>query len=115
MNTYRYVFYLKAVNGIQFMPKFKIHLPRLDKTIETEGNKTLLSLLHQNDIPLASSCNGDAVCGWCKVQIIRGLESLHPPTNRELHLKKRHLFKDNERLACQTQAEQELSITTTYW
>ncbi len=94
---------------------FTITLPRLNRTIETRGEITLLELLRAHDVPLANSCSGEAVCGWCKVRILKGLDTLHPPTQDERELRDKQAFLNEERLACQIWVQQDMEIDTDYW
>ena len=94
---------------------YKIHLPKLKRSIETRGEITLLELLRAHDIPLANSCSGEAVCGWCKVRIVKGLSSLHAPTQDERELRQKQAFLPDERLACQIWVEQDMTIEVDYW
>jgi len=97
------------------MPKIKIDIPKLDKTIETGGDVTLLELLRHNQVPVAHSCSGDAACGFCRVKIVGGLQNLHPPTEDEKLLIQRKKFPPDQRLACQIWVETDLTIDTDYW
>ncbi len=94
---------------------YKISLPQLNRTIETGGDITLLELLRAHDIPLANSCSGEAVCGWCKVRIVNGLDTLHDPTRDEQELRQKQAFLPEERLACQIWVEQDMAIDVPYW
>ena len=68
------------------MIKPKIICDKLNKSIELDQDKSLIQLLRDNDIPIASSCLGDGVCKWCKVQILAGEEFLSLKTESEKKL-----------------------------
>ncbi|MGD9899601.1 MAG: 2Fe-2S iron-sulfur cluster-binding protein [Calditrichaceae bacterium] len=102
----------KLVNN---MKKIVISLPKLKKEIKTAGDVTLLRLLRDHDIPVANSCSGEAICGWCKVKIVDGIKELHPPTTDENIFSAKKGLKAHERLACQIWVETDLTIDTDYW
>jgi len=89
-------------------------LPR-GQLIKSNGQATLLDILVAGQIPIGHSCAGEAVCGWCKVKFISGLENYSPPTGDELHLRRYKELGVDERLACQVWVESDLTITTSYW
>lgn len=97
------------------MKKIVIRLPKLKKEIETSGDVTLLQLLRDHDIPVANSCSGEAICGWCKVTVTEGINKMHPPTNDENILREKKNLRKHERLACQIWVETDLTIDTDYW
>ncbi len=90
-------------------------MPRLNKTIQVSGAEILLEALRAHDIPLANSCSGEAVCGWCKVRVLKGLDALHTPTQDEQELRQKQAFLPDERLACQIWVEQDMTIDVAYW
>lgn len=73
----------------------------------------MLALL-ENDVPVASSCNGDGICGKCKVQV-NSKTPINPLTQAEEALLKRDLINPNQRLSCQITLEQDVEVSTTYW
>lgn len=93
----------------------KIKIPQLDIIIPTPGQVTLLELLRHKQVPIANSCSGEAVCGWCRVRILDGLDELDRPTADEQELIAKKKFPPGERLACQIWVESDLTIATDYW
>ena len=66
-------------------------------------------------IPVASSCNGDGICCKCKIQILSGTENLTPITKIEERHRQDGKLGTLERLACQCTALGDIEISTTYW
>lgn len=79
-----------------------------------EGANLMESLLaHQ--IPVASSCHGDGICGKCRMKIIEGCESLTPPSELEENTMERNQVEKSQRLSCQIRIKSDLKIDTDYW
>jgi 2Fe-2S ferredoxin len=87
----------------------KINCPQLNKTIEHNGNKRIFDILLDNNVPIASSCRGNGICHWCKIEIISGSEFLNKKSKYEMNLK------ENVRLCCQIKSKGDITIKSTYW
>lgn len=79
-------------------------------SIEFEDKPTILELAETHHIPLNHSCGGMGSCTTCLV-IIKKLKN---PTNPRNEIEQEHAitrdFSDFERLACQTEATDEMEI-----
>lgn len=95
------------------MPKV-LFVP-FNKVIELKAGETLFKAARVNGIPIGSSCRGDCVCGWCKVEIVKGMENLSSPQECEKKLMKSGGYEKSERVACGARVYGEVSITTGYW
>ena len=95
------------------MPKIKF-VP-LDIVVEIKVGETLFKAARVNGIPIGSSCRGDCVCGWCKVEIVEGMENLSVPEECEKKLMKTGTYEKSERAACAARVLGDVSITTGYW
>ena len=78
-----------------------------DKSVTTEGGKTLLSALIDNKIYLPSACGGKGTCGTCKCKVVEGGGDILPT---ELSLVSRKERLQNIRLACQLKIKEDISI-----
>ncbi len=85
------------------------------KTIDVSPEESLFVALRRHRIPIASSCDGDGVCAKCRITVLAGGESMSTPTPVELALIGSDALSRDERLACQTYAAGDGTITTTYW
>jgi len=83
--------------------------------ITVVSGANLMNSLRQNDVPVASSCHGEGVCSKCRIQIIKGNENLSPKTEFEQKLSERNNLKPDERISCQTQVLDDITIATGYW
>ena len=87
----------------------------LGKEKEIRHGATILAAANQVDVPIGQSCNGDGICGWCKVRIVEGGEHLLPPTPLEKKLLVSKEFAPDERAACLAKVGGDITVTTTYW
>ena len=90
-----------------------IRLPQLNISFEAEKDSSLFKNLKQAGVPIASSCNGDGICGKCIVVIEDGQVS--PPTDLEKKLIDKIPLSPQERLSCQCTATSTLTLKTSYW
>jgi ferredoxin len=89
-------------------------LPRGD-VLRPRPGETLLDAARRQDVPLASSCSGHAVCGDCIVRIVSETAPLPPPDADELAWRARRRYDGAGRLACRLRATADCAISTTYW
>jgi adenylate cyclase len=92
---------------VQFKP--------LGKSRQIRAGATILAAANQVDVPIGQSCNGDGICGWCKVIVVEGQDGLAPPTPLEQKLISAKSFAGNERAACLAKVRGDVTVTTTYW
>lgn len=95
------------------MPKVKF-VP-LNREVEIKNGETLFKAARVNGVPIGSSCRGDCVCGWCKVEVVAGIENLSQPEDCEKKLMKTRDYGKSERVACSARVFGDVSITTGYW
>jgi 2Fe-2S ferredoxin len=80
----------------------------------SQGDNLMQSLL-KNQVPVASSCNGDGVCAKCKVIIVSGKENLSLQNEVEIQLREKFQLRSDQRVSCQTQVLGDVLVDTTYW
>lgn len=80
-----------------------------------EIHDNLMKVLRANQIPVASSCQGDGVCARCRIQILAGADKLSKPNDTEMFLKQREKLHEHERISCQTEVLGDILIDTPYW
>jgi len=95
------------VPRVRFVPAGKVK--------EIKHGSTLLAAATQTRMPIAQSCSGDGICGWCRVVVLEGQKSLGEPTEMEKKLISAKGFAANERAACMATVHGDVTITTTYW
>lgn len=74
-----------------------------------------MKVLRANDVPVASSCQGDGICGKCRIHVLMGMEHLSPINETEKILRDREKLKPTERISCQTFVNGDILIDTAYW
>lgn len=84
--------------------------------ITVKSGDNLLWALRDKDIPVASSCHGDGVCGKCVVNVLAGGNSLQKPNETEQFLLDRFNYKKPQRISCQIcVGTEDLTLATSYW
>ncbi len=87
----------------------------LKKSKTIKAGATLLAAANQSEVPIGQSCSGDGICGWCRVKVIEGAESLAQPKELERKLMKVYKFGKDERAACLAVVRGDVAVTTSYW
>lgn len=82
--------------------------------VATYGSN-LMDVIHQSGLGLGQSCDGIALCGFCRVQITDGLEYLSPMGEEEEKILASMHAGEDERLACCATVFGPVTLTTTYW
>ena len=85
------------------------------KTREVRPGATILAAANQAKLPIGQSCDGEGICGWCRVTVVQGLEHLAPPTELEKKLMAACSFGAHERAACLAKVRGDITVTTSYW
>ncbi len=75
----------------------------------------LMDAIHQTGLGLGQSCDGVALCGFCRVTILNGGDNLSPVECEEEKILASLHAGDTERLACCAVVHGPVTLTTTYW
>lgn len=86
-----------------------VHLPD-GRRLRGPRGATLLELIRAAGVPHAAVCGGRARCTTCRVLVLEGAESLHPPFKAEAAALQRIGAPNHVRLACQIRPEGEISV-----
>lgn len=86
-----------------------------DRVALVAPGTALLDAARSAGQPLAASCGGEAVCGWCVVQVLSGAAALTPPDDAERARLRARSRAPDERLACRARALGPVTVTTSYW
>ena len=76
---------------------------------------SLLDAILQTGLGLGQSCDGIALCGFCRVQVLAGADNLSPMNGEEQKILAAQHADDDERLACCARILGPVTVTTTYW
>jgi ferredoxin len=85
------------------------------RTVRVVTGSSLLEAAHRAGLPLASACNGGALCGRCGVQVLAGGRALPPESEPETRAKRRNRAPAGQRLACRIAVPCDLTVTASYW
>lgn len=85
------------------------------RRVDVLDGTLLLEAAREAGMPVAQSCGGFAICSWCRMQVIEGMDQLSPVDADEARLIKREKFKPNERASCQAEVLGDVTVSTTYW
>ncbi|UXP33593.1 (2Fe-2S)-binding protein [Reichenbachiella agarivorans] len=83
------------------MPKIVIQNLHNKGIFEKDDTKTLLEMIHLNQVDWMFACGGKGRCTTCRAIVIDGLNNFSPETETEIKFKNADRLKSNERLACQ--------------
>jgi adenylate cyclase len=75
----------------------------------------LLDAIHQAGLPISQACDGTALCGFCRVHVLKGGDNLSPMGVMEQRVLASFHAAADERLACCATVHGEVTITTDYW
>ena len=85
------------------------------RTINVPRGTTLYDATRMAVLPLGCSCDGQAICGWCKVEVIDGADHLSPMSEPERKLLRVMGSDPSERVACMAKVQGAVTITASYW
>lgn len=83
--------------------------------ITVESGANLMRELQAAGLPVASSCNGDGICGKCRMRVISGKENLSPQQDVELTVRDRLKIPPDQRISCQARVIGDIVIDASYW
>ena len=85
------------------------------REVSVVHDTNLLDAVLQTGLGLGQSCDGIALCGFCRVKVVEGLENLSAKGEEECKVLSAQRAEDNERLACCARISGPVTITTDYW
>lgn len=91
----------------------KIKVPQLNKDFDADLNLSLMENLLNQGLPVASSCQGDGICGKCIVEVLG--DSLPPKKELEEKTLQKAEAGEKHRLSCQLKGFADIQVKTTYW
>jgi ferredoxin len=94
---------------------FLVRFPAQGCSVRVASGTLLLDAVRAADLPIASACRGDGLCGRCGVAILAGRDGVAAETAEETHSKQRNRIDPRLRLACQVRVCADLTVTAPYW
>jgi len=92
-----------------------VHFEPSRREVRVVHETNLVDAVLQAGLGLGQSCDGIALCGFCRVQVLDGLENLSPMAEEERKILVAQHAGDNERLACCSRVSGPVTITADYW
>lgn len=102
------------------LPDFKVETATVrfepsGREVKVVHDSLLMDAVFQAALPLGQSCDGVALCGFCRLKILDGLANLTP-----VHLEERKILAAqhagaDDRLACCARVLGPVTVTTDYW
>ena len=92
----------------------KLNCPQLNRVIDLDPRKSLMDNLRDQNIPVASSCGGEGICGKCRMRISTE-EALQKPSELEVSTLENNSGEPGERLSCQLHLNKNARVETNYW
>ncbi|MFM7199273.1 MAG: 2Fe-2S iron-sulfur cluster-binding protein [Myxococcota bacterium] len=97
------------------LPFHRITLLPSQRVLEVPHGTRIFDACRQAGVPLASACDGDAICARCKVEVLAGADALSPITPAEARMLSRVKAEPSVRMACETFTLGDITLTTGYW
>jgi ferredoxin len=85
------------------------------REVRVVQDSVLMDAVFQAALPLGQSCDGVALCGFCRVKVLAGLENLTPAHGEEQKILAAQHAAADERLACCARVLGPVTLTTDYW
>ena len=92
---------------IRFLPSGRV--------VHVTPGSTLLEAVRRADLPVASACGADGLCGRCGLRVHgagQGLSAEHPAETRA---KRRNRIDPRLRLACRARVRGDMEVSAPYW
>ena len=95
----------------------KITFAKTQTSIEAPPQANLMQTLLKAELPVASSCGGEGICGKCIIRIVGDDSALSPMNDQDLNLMEKIDIPADCRVSCQTQVNSEgvVTVDTDYW
>jgi len=94
---------------------FQVRFPKLGRSVRVPAGTPLIDAVRRANLPIASACGGDGLCGRCGVAIEEGHQSVSAETPEETRAKQRNRIAPQLRLACRIRVAADLSVSAPYW
>lgn len=87
----------------------------LDIPFNETNSDSLMTLILDAGVPVASSCGGDGICAKCVITIEDGAAQLNPPNEKEVFLSQKLGWTPHQRLSCQCYPQASVQVSCPYW
>ena len=92
-----------------------VRFPKQGRSVCVPSGTLLIDAVRRADLPIASACRSDGLCGRCGVAILAGAGEVAPEAPEESRTKERKRIDPRLRLACRIRVCADLSVSAPYW
>lgn len=85
------------------------------RELRVDLGTNLLDALDEIGMPVSQSCDGEVLCGFCRVEVVDGWDDLTQMEEEERKVLASLHAEDNERLACCARVLGPVTVTADYW
>ena len=101
-------------------PEFNIEVATIrcepsGREVRVIHETNLMDAILQSGLALGQSCDGIALCGFCRVRVLDGLENLTLAGSEEEKVLAAEHTDSDERLACCARIHGPVTVTADYW
>jgi ferredoxin len=101
-------------------PEFNVEVATIrcepsGREVRVVHETNLMDAILQTGLALGQSCDGIALCGFCRVRVLEGIENLTPAEAEEKKVLAAEHSGDDERLACCASVHGPVTVTADYW
>ena len=93
----------------------QVRFPTQGRSVCVPSGTLLIDAVRGANLPIASACRGDGLCGRCGVAILAGHGDVAAETAEETRSKERNRIDPHLRLACRLRVCADLSVAAPYW
>ena len=86
-----------------------------EREVRVVLDTNLMDAVLQVGLPLGQSCDGVALCGFCRVRVVEGSDNLSTAGAEERKVMAAQHAGTDERLACCARINGPVTVTTDYW
>ncbi len=97
------------------MTSYQVRFYPSGRVVDLPAGSSLEEGISRAGLPLSSGCDGDFLCGFCRLEILEGAENLGPVSGKESKVLAALGAAANERLACQARVYGSVRLTAAYW
>jgi ferredoxin len=93
----------------------QVRFPTQGRSVRVPSGTLLIDAVRGANLPIASACRGDGLCGRCGVAILARDAEIGAETPEETRCKERNRIDPRLRLACRIRVCADLSVSAPYW
>jgi len=93
----------------------QVRFPTQGRSVCVPSGTLLIDAVRSADLPIASACRADGLCGRCGIAILAGEGEVALETPEESRAKQRNRIDPRLRLACRIRVCADVSVAAPYW